>query len=179
MKSYLKFFFFVILTLASCNKDDEKPLTPLEQLPPATQNGKMTFGCLIDGEVFLPGITGRNRLNAFYQFVRGAYTLGISSTSGENNSASIGIFAIDVDDFGPGTYNLVNEESGNFYALYLLQGGLQLETKTTEKNPGTLTITKFDKVKGIISGTFEFTVLDNDDNEIRITDGRFDLKYTN
>ena len=45
--------------------------------------------------------------------------------------------------------------------------------------PGVITITNFDPEIFIISGTFEFTVLDNDDNEIKITDGRFDLKYTN
>ncbi len=40
-------------------------------------------------------------------------------------------------------------------------------------------ITNFDPENYILSGTFEFTVLDEDGNEIEITDGRFDVKYTN
>lgn len=42
---------------------------------------------------------------------------------------------------------------------------------------GILTITKFDKVNYIISGTFEFTTALNGCDTLRITDGRFDIKY--
>lgn len=75
------------------------------------------------------------------------------------------------------TYALTTFESGNFFAEYRLGGGGVLETGTMDENPGTLTITNF--TDEIVSGTFEFTVLDNEGNEIRITDGRFDIRYTN
>jgi len=38
-----------VFTLSCCDKDDDKPKTELEKLPPATQIGAQTFGCLIDG----------------------------------------------------------------------------------------------------------------------------------
>lgn len=40
-------FLFCFLLIA-CKKEDPA-LTPLEQLPPLTFEGKNTFGCLIDG----------------------------------------------------------------------------------------------------------------------------------
>jgi len=36
-------------TLSCCNNDDDNPQNPLDQLPPATQTGANTFGCLING----------------------------------------------------------------------------------------------------------------------------------
>lgn len=173
----------LILTLAlntSCNKEDDEPQNPVDQLPPATQTGKQTFGCLINGKVFLPDNFGSGRPNAFYQFVDGAYTLGIHASNKRGEELlSVGLGALDIQLIKESQYMLNSEISGNFYGIYLLGGGLSLDTTTTNNNPGTLTITNFDTEKFIISGTFEFTVFDNEGNEIKITDGRFDMLYTN
>ena len=40
-----------------------------------------------------------------------------------------------------------------------------------------LTITKLDKVNRILSGTFEFAQVKQCYDEVRITDGRFDVRY--
>lgn len=42
-----------LLVFVQCKKDKDK--TPLEQLPPETQTGANTFGCLVNGEDFKPG----------------------------------------------------------------------------------------------------------------------------
>ncbi|MDT0678524.1 DUF6252 family protein [Autumnicola musiva] len=164
----------------SCNNDDDQPRKPIDQLPAATQSGEQTFGCLINGEVFIPDNFGRGRPNAFYQFVNGAYTLGIhaSNKSGEE-LLSVGLGALHVEPVQETQYILNSEASGNFYGIYLLGGGLTLDTTTTNNSPGTINITNFDPENFIISGTFEFTVFDNEGNEIKITDGRFDMLYTN
>ncbi|MBQ0767738.1 MAG: hypothetical protein KBT58_00490, partial [Bizionia sp.] len=48
--------FALLLIVSNCNKnDDDQPTNPIDQLPPATQTGANTFGCLLDGEPFLPG----------------------------------------------------------------------------------------------------------------------------
>jgi hypothetical protein len=44
----------VTLSLSCCSKDDNKPVNPIDQLPPATQTGANTAGCLVDGKAFLP-----------------------------------------------------------------------------------------------------------------------------
>ncbi|WP_136465008.1 hypothetical protein [Flagellimonas onchidii] len=173
-------FFTLLLALATaCNNDDNStPENPADALPPATQTGEGTFGCLIDGKPFFPS-RGQHRPSAFYQFVRGAYTLGISASrktgSGEN-FVSIGLGALDIEGLEETTYLLDKRNSGSLHGRYLLGGGT-LQTGTTDENPGTLTITHF--TDEIVSGTFAFTVLDKDGKEIKITDGRFDLKYTN
>ena len=40
-----------------------------------------------------------------------------------------------------------------------------------------LNITKLDKVNRIVSGTFEFALIKTGCKEVRITQGRFDMKY--
>ncbi|WP_040279307.1 hypothetical protein [Psychroserpens damuponensis] len=189
MKSLLKtklnqsviFLFFICLFTACKNDDDNPPQNPIDQLPPMTQTGEQTFGCLINGEPFIPPSFGSNAPNAFYQFVDGAYTLGISA---RNNSSiglqSIIIGGIDIVNINEITYDLESFSIGNLYGLYDLVLDENSETYYTNENyPGTLTITNFDNQNFIISGTFEFIVLDDDGNEINITDGRFDLNFTN
>ena len=84
----------LLIILFSCNKDDDKPADPVDQLPPATQTGANTVGCLVNGKTFLPkggGMSGNK--NCFYQFVDGGYhfRMGFSDFSGENaHSAVVG-----------------------------------------------------------------------------------------
>ena len=63
---------FVTFFLSCCNNDDDKPIAEIDKLPPATQTGANTFGCLLDGKAFLPG-NYPNATNCFYQLVDGEY----------------------------------------------------------------------------------------------------------
>lgn len=171
----------IISSFSCCNNDDDNtPTNPIDQLPPATQTGAQTFGCLINGEAFVPPSFGSNAPSAFYQFVDGAYTLGISAgTGGGTELKSINIGCLDMPLIEETNYNLLEFVTGNYFGEYYLGGGNGEIYSTTVNNPGTLTITRFDQENFIISGTFNFTVLDNDGNEINITNGRFDMNYTN
>ena len=43
----------VTFAISCCNKgDDDQPKTELEKLPPATQTGANTAGCLVNGVAF-------------------------------------------------------------------------------------------------------------------------------
>ena len=171
-------FLTLITTLSCCNKNDDNP-NPIDQLPPATQTGEQTFGCLINGEPFVPPKFGSNAPGAFYQFVGGAYTLSIyGSISGGSNLKSINIGCLDMPLIQETTYLLKERVTNNYFGAYNIGGGITFSGASTTVNPGTLTITRFDPVNFIISGTFEFTVLDNNGNEIHITNGRFDMNYT-
>ena len=178
-------FFLLLLAslfLIKCNNDDngdDGPTDPLNELPAATQTGAQTLGCLINGEPFIPSNFGNSAPNAFYQFVDGAYTLSISASSGGGDSlTSIRIQSIDnpiLIESG-NAYPLLNCDIPNYCGEYFSFAD-ELIANSNSNFPGELIITRFDE--SIISGTFGFTVLDNDGNEITITDGRFDLNYTN
>lgn len=56
----------LVMLLAACNNDDDAlTKNPSDELPPATQTGEQTFGCLTDGKPFFPGRFGGNRPSAF------------------------------------------------------------------------------------------------------------------
>ena len=167
-------------TLSCCDKDDDKPKTELEKLPPSTQTGAQTFGCLIDGKAFVPPKFGTNSPGAFYQFVGGAYTLSIyGSTDGGSNLKSINIGCLDMPLIQETNYLLKEELVNNYFGEYNIGGGITFSGATTTAYQGILIITRFDPTNFIISGTFEFTVLDDNGHEIKITNGRFDMQYTN
>lgn len=44
----------VLLTQCSECKNDPTPRDPADQLPPATQTGANTFGCLVNGQPYTP-----------------------------------------------------------------------------------------------------------------------------
>ena len=43
-----------LLGLSQCQKKDAGPAKPEDQLPPATQTGAGTFGCLLNGQPWTP-----------------------------------------------------------------------------------------------------------------------------
>ena len=50
MRIFFIISLFLFLTAACTKTDDDAPAGPLDELPPATQTGANTFGCLINGE---------------------------------------------------------------------------------------------------------------------------------
>ena len=170
-----------IFTLSCCDKDDDRPLTELEKLPPPTQIGAQTFGCLIDGKSFVPPKFGSNAPQAFYQLINGTYTLGFSASNGGGaNLKSINIGCLDVPLLSIDSFVLKEFASGNYFGEYFKGGGITYTGSSTTENPGTLTIKRFDPENYIISGTFSFTAKDiNTGEAVEITEGRFDMQYTN
>ncbi|MFV0566696.1 MAG: hypothetical protein ACK5NB_12800 [Flavobacteriaceae bacterium] len=151
------------LALSCCNKDDA-PTNPIDQLPPETQTGANTFGFLVNGEPI--NITNTLQQTAIYQ--QGLLQLGAGGIGIDiSNPLSINI-----------EYNLVgNTLDGR--ARYQVDPNPQLGCHYEYENTyqGNIKFTKIDTVNFIISGTFEFsTVTDNCEN-INITNGRFDLQY--
>ena len=180
MKTIALLLFCATMLATSCKKEGDEPENPADALPPATQIGAQTFGCLVDGEVFLPKDIGNSRLRAFYQNIDGRFYLGISSTNeNKNNSTSISLQGEELNPIQENEYLLGSEEVAKLSAVFIEGFQNQLITRTLNLNPGSVVITKHDTENFILSGTFQFTVLDEDGTEIKVTDGRFDVKYTN
>src|SRR5699024_4348154 len=78
--------FTLCAAMTSCSKDDNNSKDPVDQLPPATQTGENTIGCLVNGEPLLPkGISPNGNRQCFYQLVDGEYYFGLNFTYKKEN----------------------------------------------------------------------------------------------
>ncbi len=164
------------LTLSFCNKDDDKTLSEIDKLPPATQTGANTFGCLLDGQAFIPS-GGTNPLDCVYQYVNGGYNFGLQGNkrNQNNNLVTIAIGTDNLQIEQGFTYNLLDEFSGNAFGVYSLSTNT-FYTSTIET--GELKISKLDQISQTVSGTFWFDVKDQNGVIHQIREGRFDMQYT-
>jgi hypothetical protein len=169
--------------LSCCNKDDEtKPKTELEKLPPATQTGANTAGCLINGEVFIPHQEGLSpSLQCNYEYIDGEFYFNIAFSDSRNG----GVKSVSVN------HNRVTLHSGNIYTLnkntvndgdFTGGGGTYFPTlqnfyRTNTLKTGELKITRLDLSNSIISGTFWFDAVNAAGDKVEIRQGRFDMHY--
>ncbi len=158
MKTIVYFIFPLLLVACACTK------SAVKKLPPATQTGANTFGCLINGMPFRatratpPGMSGLSDGTVSYSINLSYPGLFINVSPWERNSP-IGI-RINIPDFkGLGTYK--DEE--------FLFNMLPVDPNTNSY----VNITKHEN--GILSGTFQAKVTYNNET-YSITHGRFDIK---
>ncbi|MEX1001167.1 MAG: hypothetical protein WDZ35_03550 [Crocinitomicaceae bacterium] len=179
----------LLLTLAlmntKCGKDNPPPEEPT--LPPATQTGENTFGCKINGKVYVPkGTVYEPSIDqpAYYEsygyFI--VTTRNVSDFSDDRIDDILLRLKVSEGVSGNGLYMMTDTgfsffeiqidtvvngfETGHSYNYYL---------DTTKSN--LVEITNLDVINKVISGTFEMTVINNEQNDtITITEGRFDLK---
>jgi hypothetical protein len=147
-------------------------------LPPETQEGKNTFGCYVDGDIFLADESFFGLVHpvaASYKNSTGYLTIeGINGHSGTSPVAGIVTIRM-LNVFDQGDFSLIYEPRddgrgmgghywGNKNGLFLAENGI-------------LTITKLDTINRIVSGRFYFTGRDSTEKVTEITKGRFDIVY--
>lgn len=173
-------FLFVFLISSNCKKSN-KPA--IEQLPPETQTGANTFGCMVDGNVFLPkgDPFAGPVIKAQYQLVNGRQGFGISANRSTGNiREGVGLGGDSVRVY-TGLFELAGIKVGCFVGGYTYRDlntlpGIQYGT--TNINRGQLIITKFDTINQIVSGRFWFDAKDTVTGKIvQVREGRFDLPY--
>ncbi|WP_125932497.1 DUF6252 family protein [Hymenobacter glacialis] len=163
----------VLLGLSQCKKDDPDPV---DQLPPATQTGANTFGCLVNGQAWTPqGSDGGSNYSVYYDRAYRNGTFNISTYRYAGNELSKQIIAIYSDSLRTtGNYPLAKD--GRQEALFKdRRTGCEFFGGTYYRR-GSLTITRLDLQAGIISGTFEFTLAKPGCDTVRVTNGRFDKR---
>ena len=174
-----------LATLTQCSKckNDPAPADPAAALPPATQTGANTFGCLINGQPYTPqgrvGVGSNFAVLYDPTFNGGDLVISTYKVDGKDWSTSIGLHFVPIRAVG--TYSLN------------LPGGVGGATSyRNEKDPsrcgeiftdasisyrrGTLTITRLDLNAGVIAGTFDFKFVKAGCDTLRLTQGRFDAK---
>lgn len=165
----------IIFFFSGCNKDDDKPSSPIDQLPPATQTGAGTFGCLVNG---VPFVDNSGFFNCFYQLVDGEYYFGIQAEDNVGNIAAIAIGSLQKDIVVGEIIPLNGRENNEFYAL-LDFNSLQQAGSTTDLEDGYIVFSQFSTNTNLVSATFEFTVTDPATGIVyEITEGRFDALFT-
>lgn len=175
MKTILKIFLIVsLVTFCECEKVEEKEsLTPLQQLPPKTQTGANTAGCLVNGEA----VYSKNRFNLFYQNQR---DLGVSfNLETDNLIRSVGLTSQNETLELNKIYELTLFENNSKWGQYLEAVPFISEVfyRTDSDFTGELIITHHDYDNATISGEFWFDAVDSEGNKIEIREGRFDGQY--
>ena len=156
-----------LLALTGCENNDNSRKAPGDQLPPPTQSGKYTFGCLVNGEVMIPNNT--NYMSAVYQ--GGGIQIGGRM---EINSISNRVTLIAIDPIQTNqTYSLTDK------ALFIkrIEDNTSCYYDYENTFDGWIKFSKIDRTNYIVSGTFEYSTVNEDCDTIRVTDGRFDLPY--
>jgi len=167
----------MLLCAASCKKENKNE----NQLPPATQTGANTFGCLVNGKVFVPkgyGSTGRSNPHVQYDYdLNGKPYLSIDARQFINSNNSTGAVNIVFKDIvNTGSYNIPTNFTFSFgWEKFGICGTPAFDT-TVQKRGGGI-ITKLDISNRIISGTFNCKFKHSQCDTVYITDGRFDIKF--
>ncbi len=154
-------FTFLLFTNMKCKKYSPDPGP--ETLPAETQTGARTFGCLVDGKVWLP------KANFPYSSLNTTIQYNILNLSSSRGNEHIAIAISNINSTGDYIFPVNNN-----YADYNVEGVFY------KAKQGTLTITKYDKTNKILSGRFSFTGQDSISKKtVSVTDGRFDVTFTN
>ena len=177
----MKKLFFLLSTIAllsSCDKDGQI-FAGKDKLPPETQTGENTVGCLVNGKVFLPHQQGiSSPVNCYYQFVKGEYyfTMAFGDMRG-TGIEDVNIFTAKINLQEGQTY-LLNQGYGpdkGAGAEYYTD--LNNKFSTNLINIGEVIITRIDVSKSIVSGTFWFDAVNSKGEKVEIREGRFDWNY--
>ena len=169
------------LLLTQCQLFKKDAPAPVEQLPPVTQEGKNTFGCLVDGQPWTPkGNTGRSnyRVNYDPSYAKGTLNVIVYRYPDKtpNEMQLIGLYSDSLSRIGTYPLSSLGRYGAGFHdRLKKCDYNFDYKDSTVYTN-GSLAITRLDMKNGIIAGTFEFTLTKPGCDTIRITQGHFDKK---
>ena len=181
MKKY--FLLGMALTLITCCKKDSLD-AELAKLPPITQTGAKTFGCLVNGKAILPNCNFPNcppPIEGFYDpSPNGQFGIVCTYNGGENKI----LFALD-SIFTYKNYTITDSVNKKVRVSLFknLNGGScewvgyigALSNFTSIR--GNVNLTRVDVPNGIFSGTFNFTINTANCGNYEVTNGRFDYKF--
>jgi len=126
----MKKIFLLLTALAvftSCEKDDQLPGNYQTPLPEATQTGKGTFACYVDGMAY---IAKSNEITSYYQYTQGYYAFIVSGAKKEKP-----LFGIHIGFSSAGltegtTYDLKQRQTGNPWGGYHLYMNLKFHIRS-------------------------------------------------
>ena len=163
-----------LLGLSQCQKNDPDPV---DQLPPATQTGANTLGCLVNGQPWTPqGNDGYSNYSISYD--PNPYgVLDITTYRYQQNPVNKQMLILYSRELhGPRNYDLRDVALTRISWKDRMKGCDFNSDDAGTYHKGNLTITRLDLQAGIISGTFDFVLAKPGCDTVRVTQGRFDKR---
>ena len=177
MKNLLLVCIIAIFCFAKCKKENTDSIG----LPTATQEGKNTFGFLLNGQVWIPqGNNGTANLSLYYDatFQGGVFNISayrnLSNSNG--NRQSIVMYGDSIQSTGK-----ILLPNKNRFGLTFWDEAARCTYDTFDSTTriigGFFEIKKLDKINKIFSCEFEIKFIKQVCTEIQISQGRFDMKF--
>ena len=171
----------VFLLNAKCKKD--KP-DPPAVLPPITQEGKNTFGCKVNGEVWVPyykcGGTGNPcgeiAVDVYPLIIQNKLPVQIDINIGKRDKDNSQSYFQISTPINTGIFT-IGDKVDSIAFKYVKPGSIEYREIPGMDSNNNFIITKLDTTNKIISGTFEATLYASATDSVKITEGRFDLKF--
>jgi len=177
-----------LLGLSQCKKKDADPAKPEDQLPPATQTGAGTFGCLLNGQPWTPkGFNGYPNLLVTYDPTYHGGSLSITAYRYPTNAKQAQYIKFGGDQISkPGTYIIAttsNPSPPSTNGVLFADGNIASPCNMYQagigatQTAGQFTITRLDPTTRVVSGTFSFSLSQAGCTAIQLTEGRFDSQF--
>ena len=161
----------IVIFCSNCKKNNSSPQLPIE-----TQVGANTFGCKVNGEIWLPNGAAFTTPAYDVQYYKSdGYLYLLLNQSNTNQAIKIkmkGVFNIGIYSLDPSNVRAIeyiNLHTNNNCIDY---------NKTNTTQTGIVEITKIDTTNKIVSGRFNGILSLISCPDINITEGRFDFEMT-
>ena len=180
--------YILLLAFTSCSSCKKE----INALPEATQEGKNTAGCLIDGQAWTPSPGGsgapgsRPMGGGYFSALLNVPKHSVWLRMYKNNRTSMQFYVQSVNK--PGRYPLSFDTSDDVggspdsksFGFYAVDGAYVNDPSysyiTTSVKTGYVNFTVADTTNWLLAGTFEFDAIDAQSGKtVKITNGRFDI----
>ncbi|MCH4824567.1 DUF6252 family protein [Gramella lutea] len=195
MKTFYSKILILVLSLIifSCSTNDDDGTN--SDLPEITSEGAYTFGCKINGQVFLPkndqgclncGSPNPLRLGYSQDRENDEYHLSVIARNDINGDASINLDLYLDEPLEERVYDLSESYIPSIdrtwpnasSSIYREISGETINSyfKTTSEVTGTLEIIEINESERFIAGIFQFQAINEEGKVLNFTDGRFDIR---
>lgn len=165
---------FTFLSCVSLHCKREEPISELSKLPPITNYGAQTFGCLINGKAW-PTELGFQSTN----YYMGSLTIDYHTTYPDFSLKESVYLYVDQKIFKEGSYIINFNQGAAINTIVKIRGVTYWDHDLINQSGSAfLTISRLDTVAHYIAGTFNFELYSIDGkSKVSVENGSFDYKY--
>jgi len=171
----------IAVGFTQCCKEKPNTSTDVPGLPPATETGANTLGFLLNGEPWVPaGNNGTANLSIDFDPGIDNGVMGISGyrISGSQDIEYFGFGIIDSVNLKNTPYTISLSRTSIFrFRFYQEVNCYLLSIENETESSGLITISKLDRINRLVAGSFNVILYKMGCDSIKITNGRFDMKF--